>query len=55
MFAEIDGCTLHYQSYGEGPPVVFVHGLGGSSNVWHGVMQVMQQHHHVIALDLRGH
>jgi 3-oxoadipate enol-lactonase len=55
VFAEIDGNTLHYVSYGEGPPVVFVHGLGGSANVWHGVMQAMAQHHHVIAVDLRGH
>jgi 3-oxoadipate enol-lactonase len=55
VFAEIDGNALHYVSYGEGPPVVYVHGLGGSSNVWHGVMQAMQQHHHGVALDLRGH
>ncbi|MBW3576307.1 MAG: alpha/beta hydrolase [Actinobacteria bacterium] len=55
MFAEIDGCTLHYLSYGEGPPVVLVHGLGGTASVWHGVMQALQQHHHVVALDLRGH
>lgn len=55
MFAEIDGNNTHYVSYGEGPPVVFVHGLGGTSNVWHGVMQAMAQHHHVVAMDLRGH
>lgn len=55
MFAEIDGNTLHYTSVGEGPPVVLVHGLGGSSNVWHGVAEALKQHHHVIAMDLRGH
>lgn len=55
MFADIDGNTTHYVSYGEGPPVVFIHGLGGSANVWHGVMQAMQQHDHVVAMDLRGH
>ncbi|MFO7960526.1 MAG: alpha/beta fold hydrolase [Nitriliruptoraceae bacterium] len=55
MFADIDGNTLHYVSYGEGPPVLFLHGLGGSASVWHGVMQAMQQHHHCVALDLRGH
>jgi 3-oxoadipate enol-lactonase len=55
VFADIDGNTLHYTSYGEGPPVLFVHGLGGSSNIWHGVMQAMQQHHHCVAVDLRGH
>ncbi|MEX0706097.1 MAG: alpha/beta fold hydrolase [Nitriliruptoraceae bacterium] len=55
MFAEIDGNQLHYVSYGEGPPVVYLHGLGGSANVWHGVMQATQQHHHGMAMDLRGH
>jgi 3-oxoadipate enol-lactonase len=55
VFADIDGNTMHYVSYGEGPPVVFVHALGGSANAWHGVMQAMKQHHHCIAMDLRGH
>ncbi len=55
MFADIDGNALHYVSYGEGPPVVMLHGLGGTANIWHGVMQIMQDHHHVIAIDLRGH
>lgn len=55
MFAEIDGCTLQYVSDGEGPPVVLVHGLGGTANVWHGVTQALRQHHHVVAMDLRGH
>jgi 3-oxoadipate enol-lactonase len=55
MYAEIDGNTINYISAGEGPPVVFVHGLGGSSNVWHGVIAAAKQHHHCIAPDLRGH
>jgi 3-oxoadipate enol-lactonase len=55
VFADIDGNALHYVSYGEGPPVVYIHGLGGTNNVWYGVMQAMQQHHHGVALDLRGH
>lgn len=55
VFAEIDGNALHYDSYGEGPPIVFVHGLGGSLNVWHGVRSPMLRHHHTVALDLRGH
>ena len=55
MFAEIDGNAIQYVSEGEGPPVVFIHGLGGSANVWHGVIQAMKQHHHCLAMDLRGH
>ncbi len=55
MFADIDGNTLHYTSVGEGPPIVLLHGLGGSANVWHGVVGALQQHHHCVAVDLRGH
>ncbi|MEX0868656.1 MAG: alpha/beta fold hydrolase [Nitriliruptoraceae bacterium] len=55
MFAEIDGNSCHYLRYGDGPPVIFLHGLGGTAHIWHGVMQAMQQHHHGVAVDLRGH
>jgi 3-oxoadipate enol-lactonase len=55
VFADIDGNSLYYTSVGTGPPVVLLHGLGGSANVWHGVVRGMQQHHHCIAVDLRGH
>lgn len=55
MFASVNDTTLHYRSAGQGPPVVFVHGLGGAANVWHGVLAAMTQHHHCVAMDLRGH
>ena len=55
VFADIDGNTFHYTSVGDGPPIVFVHGLGGSGHVWHGVVQAMSQHHHCVTVDLRGH
>jgi 3-oxoadipate enol-lactonase len=55
MFLELNGVKHHYVSKGEGPPVVLVHGLGGSLHVWHGVLDNLSHHHHVVALDLRGH
>lgn len=55
MFAELSNNILHYTSRGEGPPIVFVHGLGGSANVWHGTIDALSQHHHCVAMDLRGH
>lgn len=55
MFIELNGARHHYVSKGEGPPVVFVHGLGGTLHVWHGVIEAMAGHHHCVALDLRGH
>lgn len=55
MFIQLNGVTHHYVSKGEGPPIVLVHGLGGSLDVWHGVTELLALHHHVVALDLRGH
>lgn len=55
MFIELNGVRHHYTSQGEGPPVVLVHGLGGSLATWYGVVQTLAVNHHVVALDLRGH
>jgi pimeloyl-ACP methyl ester carboxylesterase len=55
MFIELQGVRHHYVSRGEGPPIVLLHGLGGSLHVWHGVLEDLALHHHVIAPDLRGH
>lgn len=55
MFIDLNGVRHHYVSKGEGPPVVLVHGLGGSLHAWHGVTENLSYHHHVVALDLRGH
>jgi 3-oxoadipate enol-lactonase len=55
MFIELNDVQHHYISKGEGPPVVLVHGLGGSVHAWYGVIENLSLHHHVVALDLRGH
>ncbi|MBA3372635.1 MAG: alpha/beta hydrolase [Actinomycetota bacterium] len=55
MFIQLNGVRHHYVSKGEGPPVVLVHGLGGTLNAWYGVLENLSLHHHVVALDLRGH
>lgn len=54
MFIELNGVRHSYVSKGEGPPVVLVHGLGGSLHTWWGVIETLSVHHHVVALDLRG-
>lgn len=35
--------------------VVFVHGAGGSSTIWHKQLKAFQAHFNVLLLDLRGH
>jgi 3-oxoadipate enol-lactonase len=55
MFLELNGVRHHYISKGEGPPIVLIHGLGGSLHTWYGVMETLSLNHHVVAFDLRGH
>jgi 3-oxoadipate enol-lactonase len=54
MQATINGINLSYESQGEGPPIVFVHGLGGTANVWHAQRVTLSKYFRVIALDLSG-
>ena len=54
MFADVLGSTIFYESIGEGLPVVFVHGLGGTSNVWSAQRIGLQKAYRVITLDLPG-
>src|SRR5262249_58391081 len=52
--ADLDG-PVHYLDFGgDGPPLVCVHGLGGSALNWTAVGAGLAAHHHVLALDLRG-
>lgn len=48
--------NLFYQEYGEGPPLLILHGLLGASGNWHTLSRnVFAQHFHVYAVDLRNH
>src|SRR5882757_316105 len=40
---------------GEGPAVVFVHGLAGSSSTWNEVLPALADRYTVLAPDLLGH
>jgi len=46
---------LHYQSLGQGQPLILLHGLFGSSNNWGAVAKHFSQTHQVISVDLRNH
>jgi pimeloyl-ACP methyl ester carboxylesterase len=46
---------LHVEQAGEGPAVVFLHGMGSSSATWAACMERLAPTHHVVAIDLLGH
>ena len=49
-----DGVEIYYETYGEGPPVLFVHGGGGNTIVWYQQVPVFAKKYKVIVMDLRG-
>ncbi|MEM9726914.1 MAG: alpha/beta fold hydrolase BchO [Pseudomonadota bacterium] len=44
----------HVQRLGEGPPLVLLHGAGGSTHSWRDVAPTLAEHYDVIAVDLPG-
>jgi len=46
---------LFCRKYGEGPPLLILHGLFGSSDNWHSLARRWSQSFSVYALDLRNH
>jgi len=54
MIASILGTNIFYEVSGDGPPILFVHGLGGTSNVWQPQRAVLSRLFKVITLDLPG-
>ena len=45
----------HVQSMGEGPDLLLIHGSGGATHSWRGVMPILARRHRLIAVDLPGH
>lgn len=51
----VAGRELHYVHAGEGPPLVFLHGVLGSHRVWAELAADLAHDHEVVAPDLFGH
>jgi len=46
---------LHYQIYGEGPPLYILHGLFGSHRNWLSISRQLTDNRQIVAIDLRNH
>jgi len=51
----IHGHEVSYRMAGEGPTILLIHGIAGSSATWRAVMPVLAEKYTVIAPDLLGH
>jgi esterase len=46
---------LNYQEYGQGRPIIILHGLFGSARNWQGIARALADNHRIITPDLRNH
>ena len=46
---------LAYNEFGDGPPIVILHGLFGSARNWDGIAKRLADRHHVFTVDLPNH
>jgi len=51
----IHGHDVSYRMAGEGPAILLIHGIAGSSTTWRAVMPALAENYTVIAPDLLGH
>ena len=52
---QVNNTDLHYESFGQGEPLLFIHGLGSSIRDWENQSPYFSERYRVVALDLRGH
>jgi esterase len=47
--------NLHFETVGDGPPLIILHGLLGSADNWRAMSRRLGAHYRVFAVDLRNH
>src|SRR5262249_44641175 len=53
--AEANGISIRYAIYGNGPPVILLHGGLANADYWGHQIEALKAHYTVIAMDSRGH
>ena len=51
----VNGTSLHVQEAGEGPAILFIHGMCGDADVWNGQLELLGGEFRCVAYDRRGH
>jgi pimeloyl-ACP methyl ester carboxylesterase len=55
QYAEVNGLNMYYETYGNGRPLVLLHGGLGSGEMFAPIIPTLSEHHQVIVPDLQGH
>lgn len=54
-FANVTDGRLYYESYGEGRPLILIHGAWATHQWWRWQIPVLSRNYQVFAFDVRGH
>ena len=54
-FITINAAKIYYEEYGQGEPLILLHGFGRTLADWKSFIAEYSKHYHVIAWDMRGH
>lgn len=54
-YAPVNGLSMYYEVYGEGEPLILIHGGLGGIVEFGGLIPVLAEAHQVIAVELQGH
>lgn len=54
-YIETNGVKIYYETYGQGDPLLLLHGFTLSSKSWEPWVEVLAKNHQLIIPDLRGH
>ena len=55
-YSEVNGISLYYETYGEGDPLVLIHGGGSTIQTsFSKILPLLAQHYEVIAVELQAH
>ncbi len=53
-FISVDGIQVYYRSIGKGEPIILLHSDNSSMHTWHGWIDTLSAHYHVIVPDMPG-
>ncbi|GAB3669792.1 alpha/beta fold hydrolase [Halopiger thermotolerans] len=54
-YSQCNGADLYYEDHGEGPPIVFLHGVMASHRFFEPQLTGLSKEYRTIAVDFRGH
>jgi pimeloyl-ACP methyl ester carboxylesterase len=54
-FASVNGLKMYYETYGDGMPLVLLHGAFGFADGWSSVLPTLTKTRKVIVIELQGH